>query len=370
MSTDDFERLDALMRAVRADSTRPLGPQPLPGPHVDQDPAHWRAEVARARRAADEHALAHRARVDRISRQLFGVTASDLLPPLDAPLTRATVHVPVPADPQLGSECAGPRGPGARAAGPQEVRVAITAPPSPTASIVRLHGGAFWMGGGSAGDRIDSALIDQLATQVNAAVLNVDYRLAPEHPFPASIVDTLCVLDAVREGLLGAPTGSAPIALVGTSSGANIATAAAKADALRREHPPITALALLVPSVLLADVPSQIRDNQTAWETRRRQLFGYLGSERDAAQVDAADTWVSLADVTALAGMPPTFAAIARHDEIAVGGARLCEAIIAGGSPATAVEYVMTHTVAPPEVEAAMIGDIVAFLRTSLYDGE
>jgi len=357
--------LAALREAVRdamGESDLNDAPLPSPTPSNGQSNTQWRTAVEHARTLADARAVRHREIVDRVSSELFGTTVADLLPPV-GPLGRRVVHVSTPPDPQLADVLPDtlhrtlPRGPGARV--PEHrtsIRVSVTEPADPRAVIIRLHGGAFWMAGGVAADRIDARLIEQLAHVAQAVVLNVDYRLAPEHPFPAAIVDTLSVLDAVRHASLGLPNPGAPIALVGTSSGANIATVAAMADAARRPASALSALGLIVPSVLLARVPSGAR----AVGDRKRQLRGYLGD----LPLDAP--WASPAVRSTLPGMPRTFAAIATADEIAVGGEQLCAAIEAGGGVATARHYEMTHTTAPPAVESALILDLAAAMRDAL----
>lgn len=361
-------QLHELIEAVRADSPAVPAVQPPPEPAPGQPIAAWLAEVADARAAADARALEHRTRVDALSRSLFGTTAAELVATPGDELHRATVVLDVPNDDALDGIPLRSRSTAldAPSATSHPLRIVVTAPQAPTSAIIRLHGGAFWMGGGTTGDVIDKLLIDALATRLNAAVLNVDYRLAPEHPFPASICDTLQVLDAVRSGAIFETTpwqtiDPRKVAIVGTSSGANVATAAARADALRNGTPPLAALGLLVPSVLISDAPDDLRSDEAAWAVRQRQLRGYLGE-----QLRVESPWVSLANGPIPAGMPATFAAIAAHDEIAIGGQQLCGAINEAGSPARAVEYTMTHTIAPPEVEAAMIEDLISFLSEHL----
>jgi len=89
--------------------------------------------------------------------------------------------------------------------------------------IVYLHGGG-WVAGSAAGFE---ALARTLAARSGCTVLNVDYRLAPEHPFPAGLEDVHDVLrwaDARRAEL--ARPGAALI-VGGDSAGANLATVAA-----------------------------------------------------------------------------------------------------------------------------------------------
>jgi acetyl esterase len=88
--------------------------------------------------------------------------------------------------------------------------------------VVFLHGGA-WVAGG-----IDShdGLCRMLANRSGAVVLNVGYRLAPEHPFPAGLDDTAVAIRwAVDEAeLLGAAGGG--VAIAGDSAGATLCAVA------------------------------------------------------------------------------------------------------------------------------------------------
>lgn len=81
--------------------------------------------------------------------------------------------------------------------------------------LINLHGGAFKLGGGSIAEAIP------IATRTGVPVLAVDYRLAPEHPFPAAVDDTIAVY---RELL---KTHSAQgMAIYGSSAGAVLAAQA------------------------------------------------------------------------------------------------------------------------------------------------
>ncbi|WP_156759146.1 alpha/beta hydrolase fold domain-containing protein [Microbacterium karelineae] len=328
-ATADLRRLLSEIRA----SPAPALPRFERGP--DESPDAWRERIAAARRDADAHALAHRELVDRASKRLFGTTAHELLPPVPEDLRRSEIHVKV--------------------AGRVDVDVSVTAPADPSgAVVVRLHGGGFWMGGGRAARLIDRDLVDQL-TAGGATVLNVDYRLAPEHPFPASIDDVRGVLAAVRGGHIGGDLDPRRIALVGTSSGANIAAAVALAELGARD--PLAGLALIVPSLRLDAAPAVMRDDPGAWDERQGQLRGYLG---DAAPEDPL---VSPALSPSLGSLPPVHAVVARHDEIADGGLELCAGVERAGGSAAVHLAEMTHTVAAPHVEAEWIRGVVGFVR-------
>jgi monoterpene epsilon-lactone hydrolase len=98
---------------------------------------------------------------------------------------------------------------------------------SPDISVVYLHGGAYTVGSPATHRSITS----RIARNANARVYAVDYRLAPEHPFPAALDDTL----AVYQSLLDQGVSPQRIILAGDSAGGGLALAtalAARQDAL------------------------------------------------------------------------------------------------------------------------------------------
>ena len=92
----------------------------------------------------------------------------------------------------------------------------------PETLVVYVHGGGWTFGSPDTHDRT----VRLLALEADSAVLSVDYRLGPEHPFPAAFDDIAAALDAVAGGALGFHLGPGCIALAGDSAGANIALAA------------------------------------------------------------------------------------------------------------------------------------------------
>lgn len=332
---------------------------PAPGESVEE----WLLQVRAARARADRGAVRHRQRLDAVSRSLFGASLADLLGGVHL-LVRSQVTVPVRPHAQLRDlvpalDGVAPAGPISPASVADAVSVSVTAHPEAITGVIRLHGGAFWMGGGATRTTIDSGVSDYIARTTRSAVFDVDYRLAPEHPYPASIIDALSVIDAVREGLAGVSVSA--LALMGTSSGANTAFIAARADSLRQHALPLSAIALTVPSLLLSDGPPELRDDPRAWRLRLAQLRGYLG---DA--IDPADPWVSPGSENVIRGMPPTFMAVAEYDDVAWGAEALRDALIAGGNAMTMNVYPMTHVTAAPRIEMAVIRDATDFLRIRL----
>ena len=88
------------------------------------------------------------------------------------------------------------------------------------AMIVWAHGGGFALGSLDETDSFARAL----AVTSGCAIASVDYRLAPEHPFPAAIGDLTAVTLWVAERLEQLAGGAVPLMLAGDSAGANLAT--------------------------------------------------------------------------------------------------------------------------------------------------
>jgi acetyl esterase len=88
--------------------------------------------------------------------------------------------------------------------------------------VIFVHGGGWTFGS------LDSHEneIRHLALASGAAVLGIDYRLAPEHPFPAPLDDVLAAIVAVKAGVLGSKIDPKRFALAGDSAGATLALGA------------------------------------------------------------------------------------------------------------------------------------------------
>ncbi|QID18747.1 alpha/beta hydrolase [Nitrogeniibacter mangrovi] len=109
--------------------------------------------------------------------------------------------------------------------------------------LVYCHGGGWCIGDIESYD----VFCRQLANGAGVAVLSVDYRLAPEHPFPAGFLDADLAVDWAIEhaDLLGIDP--ARVAMGGDSAGGNLSLAVAIARRERHASPPLRQLALIYP---------------------------------------------------------------------------------------------------------------------------
>jgi acetyl esterase len=101
-------------------------------------------------------------------------------------------------------------------------------------ACVYYHGGGFVIGGLDGYDGLCSAL----AERGRCVVVSVDYRLAPEHPFPAPIDDSLAAYRWVRDHADDLGIDAERIAVAGDSAGGNLATVVCQQLVEAGEVPP------------------------------------------------------------------------------------------------------------------------------------
>ncbi len=139
--------------------------------------------------------------------------------------------------------------------------------------FVHLHGGAYVLGAGSAG--LPEAIL--IAHRIEIPVVSIDYRMPPEHPFPAAIDDVV----AVWRSLLGDRPAKS-MALGGNSAGGGLA----QASTLR-----FMELGLEVPAALWAGTPwadlTKTGDSHFTNEGIDRMLVSYDGMLEGAAKLYA-----------------------------------------------------------------------------------
>lgn len=94
--------------------------------------------------------------------------------------------------------------------------------PGPHPFVLVVHGGSW-----RSGDKGDAAHVSHALAAAGISVVDVSYRLAPEHPFPAAVQDVQCLLGQVRARAAELDLDPDRAALLGRSAGAQIALVAA-----------------------------------------------------------------------------------------------------------------------------------------------
>ena len=137
-----------------------------------------------------------------------------------------------------------------------EIKVRVyrpaTAPASAAAAILYMHGGGFMKGDLDSSETIAWGF----AEQTSAIVVSVDYRLAPEHPYPAAVDDCWATLLWLHETAAEHGINPSKIAVAGDSAGGNLA-AVLCLMARDKGGPAIACAALVYPGTGLdQDYPS------------------------------------------------------------------------------------------------------------------
>ena len=147
-----------------------------------------------------------------------------------------------------------------RRVGEPAVRVMITTPTESQPrrpGVLWIHGGGYVLGS----PQLEASGIGQLARDLDVIVVSPDYRLAPEHPFPAALDDCMATLGWMRANADELGIDPDRIAVVGASAGGGLA--AAVAQRCHDEGIPLRAQVLVYPML----------DDRTALRSRSRRTW-------------------------------------------------------------------------------------------------
>jgi acetyl esterase len=236
------------------------------------------------------------------------------------------------------------------------IPVRIYVPLEPTGGVIAyFHGGGWVVGSIASFDTSCRAL----ANASGAIVGSVDYRLAPEHPFPAALED--CA--AATKGLADMHP-EEPVAVAGDSAGGNLAIAVA-----RRLREQVRALALIYPVTDAGLNTPSCRDFKERYGLTAAGLQRYWnlyldgadGFQPDASPLRAGD----------LAGLPPTFVLTAEFDVLRDEGEAFVKRLREAGVEVTHRRYDGTihgfwRWMAATEVTRRAIDEVGAALRRDL----
>jgi acetyl esterase len=221
-------------------------------------------------------------------------------------------------------------------AGDIPVRVYVpTADPGPRPVLVYFHGGGWVIGDLETHD----GTVRALAAASGVTVVSVDYRLAPEHPFPAAVDDCLAavrwVADSGNATALDIDPGR--VAVGGDSAGGNLA--AVVVQQLRDDGPAVRFQLLVYP----------VTDARLSHPSIDQNADGYLLTKADMVWFREhyvgdhgwTDPLVSplLATEEAVRGVAPALVITAEYDPLRDEGEAYAERLRAAGVAATATRY-------------------------------
>jgi epsilon-lactone hydrolase len=223
--------------------------------------------------------------------------------------------------------------------------------------LLWFHGGWYMMGS----PRTSAGLSSEVARRTGSRVVSVDYRLAPEHPYPAALQDARSAYQALLDG----GTDPRSVVFVGESAGGGLA--AATMAGLRADGLPQPACAVLFSpwtdlTLSGASMTSKVGiDPSFVPEKVRVRAAGYAGS------ADPADPSLSpvFADLT---GLPPLLIQAGSHEILLDDSTRLAARAAAADVAVTldvtpGVPHLFQGFAAVLEEGDAALSRVTAFLR-------
>jgi acetyl esterase len=181
----------------------------------------------------------------------------------------------------------------------------------PVPTMVFFHGGGFVIGDIETHD--DQARL--ICRDGGMVVVSVDYRLAPEHPFPAGYEDCLAATQWAAENIGTLGGDSSRLLVGGDSAGGNLA--ANVALACREAGPAIAAQFLIYPGLDFtedADYPSRVENAEGYFLTAEDMLW--FRDQYIPAGTDLTAPGLSPVQVEDLAGLPPAVIGVGEFDPL------------------------------------------------------
>jgi len=208
----------------------------------------------------------------------------------------------------------------------------------PLPVLLYMHGGGWVVGSIATHDPFCRLLCEAAGIQI----LSIDYRLAPEYPFPAALNDTLAAWHWLVEHANEIGGNPQRLAVGGDSAGANLAAVTANRLSVAADAVQPAAQLLLFP---VTDHPSAGHASYTEC-AKGCGLDASVMSwfwDQYVSQVAAVDVNASPLRLEKVPTLPPTFVATAEHDPLRDEGIAYAERLRAAGVAATHTHYPDMH---------------------------
>lgn len=201
---------------------------------------------------------------------------------------------------------------------------------APRPAILHIHGGGMISGRA----RNMTSFSQTLAAEFGAVVVNVDYRLSPETPFPGPVLDNLAALEWMIAHAADMGIDPQRIAIMGESAGGGLAAMVAQ---MARDTATVQPCLLVMLYPMLDDrtgssrqVPPHIGTIGWSAEANRFGWSSFLGVPAGSANVPAGSVPARLSD---LAGFPPSFIGVGTLDLFIDEDLEFGRRLIAAGVP-------------------------------------
>jgi acetyl esterase/lipase len=249
----------------------------------------------------------------------LGLPPIESMSPRDARALIVALAEQRPPGPQVGEHLDGTL-PGA--AGILSYRLYRPATAGPHPVVVYYHGGGWVLGGADS----DDPFCRDLCARSDSIIVSVDYRHAPEAPFPAAVEDAFAALQWVTAHVEALGGQSGPVAVAGWSAGANLATVVCR---LARDNGgPVIRGQLLLAPVTDADLTRRsYQENAERYVLTKTLMHWFFDHYVDPA--DRTDSRVAPLRADDLSNLPPATIVTCEFDPLRDEGAAYVEALTA-----------------------------------------
>lgn len=208
-----------------------------------------------------------------------------------------------------------------------------------SAIVLYLHGGGWTVGNLDTHDHTAR----EIAAQTSAVVVSVDYRLAPEHPYPAAVDDAWLALRWVSEHAVSLGADPGRLAVAGDSAGGNLCAVLTQ---LARDNsgPAISFQLLWYPAKTLDPLLASMTQNADAPILSRADMALFQRSYADDAVWASGPATLMPGVAADLTDLPPAYSATAQYDPLRDDGAQYAHALQDNGNSVELVNHPgLTH---------------------------
>jgi len=203
----------------------------------------------------------------------------------------------------------------------------------PLPTLVFYHGGGFVIGDLDTHD----GLCRMFANEAAVRVIAVDYRLAPEHKFPAAVEDAYAALEWIEANASELGVDANRLAVGGDSAGGGLSAVVAQM-AKEKAGPKLAYQMLLFPVTQVGGDTRSMRDRAAGFFLEKATLDWFFNHYLDR-NADRADTRMSPLLAKDLSGLPPAYVMVAGFDPLHDEGVAYAEKLRAAGVSVTVADY-------------------------------
>jgi acetyl esterase len=203
----------------------------------------------------------------------------------------------------------------------------------PLPLLLFLHGGGFFLGS----PHSHGPVARELAARAGRVVVSVDYRLTPEHAFPAAVDDCYAALQWVAEHAAELGGDPAHLAVAGDSAGGNL-TAVLALRARDEGGPAIEAQALIYPVTDSACDTVSMRDNAEGYMLTA-DAMEWMWGMYVPDEAERSHAYVSPLRAPDVSGLPPAIVITAEFDPLRDEGEAYAARLVDAGVPVQQVRF-------------------------------